>query len=328
VGEVVCAGCAPRLGKRVMAKIAWNRVLVTGGAGFIGSAVVRRLLADGYAVRVIDRLSIGGDARNLQGLDVELHIGDILVAPDLSEAMEGVDFVVHLAAESHVTRSLCSPLDFFEVNLRGSCAVFQAATSAGVPVLFMSTDEVFGSAPVGVAFRASDPLRPGNPYAASKVAAEAALWAWRQSFGLIAGIVRCTNNYGPRQHVEKAIPAWIRMGLGGGLVRIHGQGRPMRDWIHVDDCARGISAIVAGFYDGGVWHLAGRNERTNREVALRVVDLTGASGIFEGPDRQGQDWAYRLDDSATRTQLGWAPVVDWDAGLAATVEWYREGRRG
>jgi dTDP-glucose 4,6-dehydratase len=311
-----------------MEKNAWNRVLVTGGAGFIGSALVRVLLAQGVAVRVLDRLSTGGDIRNLQGLDIELIIGDILIEADLSRAMEGVDFVVHLAAESHVTRSLRSPLDFFEVNLRGSCAVFRAATFAKVPVLFMSTDEVFGSAPVGVAFRATDPLRPGNPYAASKVAAEGALWAWRQSFGLIAGIVRCTNNYGPRQHVEKAIPSWIRMGLGGGPVRIHGQGRPMRDWIHVDDCARGLSAIVAGFRDGGVWHLAGRNERTNREVALRVVDLTGASGIFEGPDRAGQDWAYRLDDSASRRELGWEPIVEWDSGLEDTVACYRERRRG
>ena len=190
----------------------------------------------------------------------------------------------------------------------------------------MSTDEVFGAAVGERASGPDAPFRPGNPYAASKVAAEAVVMAWRHSFGSRAAIVRCTNNYGPRQHPEKAIPCWTLAALDGGPIPVHGRGTPRRDWLHVSDCARGLIDILERWSPSSTWHLAGGDVRVNRSVAEAVGVQCGVSTLAFGPQRPGQDRVYLLDDQQTRTRLGWAPRVSFERGLAETVAWYRTHR--
>jgi len=297
-------------------------VLVTGGAGFIGSQLVRELSGAGHRVRVLDALTYAGDRAHLIGVPHEFFHADLRDGGALRAAMDGADGAIHLAAESHVSRSLASPGAFFATNVEGTRAVLEAAQAVGLPrLLHMSTDEVFGAALPGQSFGPEDRHRPGNPYAASKAAAEALVFAWRHSFGAPVAMVRCTNNYGPRQHLEKAIPCWTAMAKNNGLIVIHGDGSPRRDWLAVEDCARGLRRALEAFEPGAVDHLAGRNERSNLEVAQAVGALMGGAPVVLGPARPGQDAAYRLDDRHSRARLGWRPQVGFAEGLAATVAW-------
>ena len=300
------------------------RVLVTGGAGFIGSQVVRELLARGAEVVVLDLLTYAGRRWHLAGLECDLHVGDVADPVAVRDAMRGCDAVMHLAAESHVSRSLADAAPFFRTNVEGTRVVLEVALELGVDrVLHMSTDEVFGAAQDGRFSGLDAPFRPGNPYAASKVAAEALVMAWQHSYGSSAAIVRCTNNYGPRQHPEKAIPCWTLAALAGGPVPVHGRGTPRRDWLHVEDCARGLVQILECWVPRAHWHLAGGDVRVNRDVARAVGALCGVDQLVFGPDRPGQDRVYLLDDSHTRRRLDWAPRVDFADGLASTVAWFR-----
>lgn len=300
------------------------RVLVTGGAGFIGSMLVRELVSRGADVVVLDLLTYAGRRWNLSGVPHTFHRGDVAVEADVSRAMIGCDAVLHLAAESHVSRSLGDAAPFFRTNVEGTRVVLDVALRLGVErVVHMSTDEVFGAALADEASGPDAPFRPGNPYAASKVAAEAVVMAWRHSFGSRAAIVRCTNNYGPRQHPEKAIPCWTLAALGGGPIPVHGRGTARRDWLHVSDCARGLADILQDWVPCASWHLAGGDVRVNRTVAEQVAALCGGHDLVFGPERLGQDRVYLLDDSLTRARLGWSPRVPFTTGLAETVEWYR-----
>lgn len=296
------------------------RVLLTGGAGFMGSTVTRALVADGWEVVVLDALTYAGSAAHLDGVDCSLIVADVNDGAILWPLVRQADLVIHMAAESHVERSLRDPGPFVHTNVDGTRQVLEACVAAGNRALVhVSTDEVFGTAPPGVAFAEQDPLRPGNPYAATKAAAECLVEAWRHSFGLDTKVVRCTNNYGLRQHPEKAVSGWIDRALRGEPLPLHGRGEAVRDWLHVEDFARGLLAAVR--HDGArrFFHFAGQAPRTNREMAELILAAAGGGELVEVPDRPGQDARYALDDGPTRAELGWAPRIPLEEGVRELV---------
>lgn len=292
-------------------------VLLTGGAGFMGSAVARALVGSGARLVVLDALTYAGRRENLAGVDCAFVHGDVCDEPRLRDLVARADAVVHMAAESHVDRSLRDAAPFVRTNVEGTRAVLAACTAERRPLVHVSTDEVFGSAAPGQLFREDDPLRPNNPYAATKAAAEQLVRAWQECFGFPTRLVRCTNNFGPRQHEEKAVMGWMLRALRGEPLLLHGHGEAVRDWLHVDDFAAAILAILDYQGPRAVFHLAGRQPRTNREMAERVAALCGGAAIVEVADRPGQDARYALDDAGTRADLGWAPRVPLEEGLAA-----------
>ncbi len=301
-----------------------SRVLVTGGAGFMGSQLVRSLGAAGFEVVVLDKLTYAGNRAFLDGVDHQFIVGDVCDAQDVQGALDGVDAVIHMAAESHVARSLMDPDVFLKTNVLGTRVMLTEACQAGIErFIHISTDEVFGAAPADVAFGPLSPVAPGNAYAASKVAGEALVHAWRHTHDFGAAIVRCTNNYGPRQHPEKAIPCWTLAGLAGETLPVHGEGLAIRDWLHVEDFAAGVVKGLQAFRGDATWHFAGQSHVRNRDMAGRIAEQLGAPGLSFGPERQGQDSRYALDDAATREELGWAPQVSLADGISRTIEWYR-----
>jgi len=293
-------------------------VLVTGGAGFMGSAVVRQLEADGHAVRVLDLLTYAGFAAHLAGTGAELVVGDVCDPDVVQRALQGMDAVVHMAAETHVERSLADAKPFVRTNIEGTRVLLEACRDVSIQLIHVSTDEVFGSTDSG-GFVEDAPHLPGNPYAASKAAAEGLVRVWERCYGVRARTVRCVNNYGPRQHAEKAVAGWIRLGLAGQPLRVHGAGQAVRDWLHVEDFARAMGRIVRFEGERSVFHLAARCHRTNLEMAERIAVLTGAPGVELVADRRGQDARYALEDEGTRADLGWAPRVALDDGLRALI---------
>jgi dTDP-glucose 4,6-dehydratase len=302
-----------------------SRILVTGGAGFIGSQLVRDLVSSGWQVVVLDQLTYAGRRENLEGVACELVVGNVCDARVVSSVMDGCEAVLHAAAESHVERSLADPGVFVRTNVEGTRVVLHEAATHGISrFVHVSTDEVFGAAPEGVRFAPQDPLVPGNPYAASKAGAEALVHAWRHSYGFPASVVRCTNNYGPRQHPEKAVPSWMLAALSGGPVPVHGEGTAVRDWLYVGDLSMGVVAAVEHWRPAATWHFAGRRHMANRVLAGRIAGMVGDLPLTFGPERQGQDARYALDDEQTRQELGWAPRVSLQQGLETTLAWYRE----
>lgn len=303
------------------------RLLLTGGAGFIGSQLARTLLEAGIEPRVLDRLSVGGRREHLHGLPVELRRADVRDAVAVRTALRGCEALVHLAAESHVERSLRDPAGFLRVNVEGTRVVLEEAARAGIErVLIMSTDEVLGSTAPGQTLGVDAPLRPGNPYAASKAAAEALVHAWRQSFGLPAAILRAVNVFGPRQDPEKAVPWWAREALRGRPVPVQGDGSAERDWLHVEDLARGILALLRAPHEARTWHFAAHRQRPNREMARLVATVAARQTgqpveLVSIPERQGQDRRYGLDDQETRVLLGWAPMIGLEEGIEQTIDW-------
>lgn len=301
-----------------------SRILVTGGAGFMGSQLVRSLADTGRDVVVFDKLTYAGNRAFLDGVSHTFVHGDVCDEDAVRRVMGDVDAVVHMAAESHVARSLTGPDAFLHTNVLGTRVMLDAACRAGVDrFIHISTDEVFGQAPHGVAFGPDAPMRPGNAYAASKVGAEGLVHAWRHTHGYPAAIVRCTNNYGPRQHPEKAIPCWILSALHGRTLPVHGEGTAIRDWLFVEDFARGIIAGLNRWQDQATWHFAGQQHQENRRTAGAIASMLGAPGLAFGPDRQGQDSRYALNDMGTRAALDWAPRVAMEDGIQRTIEWYR-----
>ncbi|REE99048.1 dTDP-glucose 4,6-dehydratase [Thermomonospora umbrina] len=310
------------------------RILVTGAAGFIGSHFVRRLLAGDYPehagahVTVLDALTYAGSTRNLP-MDherLEFHQGDIRDRDLLDRLMPGHDAVVHLAAESHVDRSIAGPSEFVRTNVWGTQEVLDAALRSGVrTVVHVSTDEVYGAIESG-SWTEDDPLLPNSPYAASKAGSDLIARAYWRTHGLDVRITRCANNYGPHQHIEKLIPLFVTNLLSGRTVPLYGDGRHRREWIHVDDHCRGIHLVLAKGEPGGVYNIGGGTELSNREMTERLLELCGAdwSMVRHVTDRKGHDVRYSLDDGRIRKELGYEPVRSLDEGLREIVEWYRD----
>ncbi|MGV9693212.1 dTDP-glucose 4,6-dehydratase [Streptomyces sp. NPDC003444] len=309
------------------------RLLVTGGAGFIGSHFVRTLLRDGYAgwegagVTVLDKLTYAGNRKNLPADHARLGFvrGDVCDTALLRELLPGHDAVVHFAAESHVDRSVRSATEFVRTNVEGTQALLSACLEAGVErVVHVSTDEVYGSIAEG-SWTEERPLLPNSPYAASKAASDLIARSYWRTHGLHVSITRCSNNYGPHQHPEKLIPLFVTRLLEGRGVPLYGDGRNVREWLHVDDHCRAVALVLSKGAAGEVYNVGGGDERTNLEITERLLELCGAdrSLVRHVPDRKGHDLRYALDDTKIRDTLGYVPRVPFERGLADTVAWYR-----
>jgi dTDP-glucose 4,6-dehydratase len=308
-------------------------VLVTGGAGFIGSHFVRSLVDGAYPalageVRVLDLLTYAGRRENLAGYEVDLVVGDIRDPAAVGKAMVGIDLVVHFAAESHVDRSITGAADFVSTNVVGTQVMLQAALDAGVrKFVHVSTDEVYGSIDEG-SWPEEHPLLPNSPYSASKAGSDLLARSYFRTHGLDVSITRCSNNYGPFQFPEKVIPLFTTNLLDGRKVPLYGDGLNVRDWLHVDDHCRGIALVAEGGRAGEVYNIGGGTELTNFDLTHRLLAAVGVGEemIEKVADRKGHDRRYSVDWSKINTELGYAPEHTFDEGLAETVSWYRENR--
>src|ERR1700710_114246 len=314
------------------------RLLVTGGAGFIGSTFVRRGLQGaeptlaGAEVVVLDKLTYAGNEANLAPVatDPALHFvkGDITDPPLVADLMVGIDAVVHFAAESHVDRSIVGADAFVVTNVVGTQNLLQAALKAGVPrFVHVSTDEVYGSIESG-SWSENHPLEPNSPYSASKASGDLLARAYARTHGMDVRITRCSNNYGPYQYPEKVIPLFVTNLLDGLAVPLYGDGLNVRDWLHVDDHCRGIALVLERGRAGEIYNIGGGTELTNTELTGLLLDALGAdwSQVRPVADRKAHDRRYSVDWTKIRTQLGYTPEVHFTHGLAETVRWYAEHR--
>jgi dTDP-glucose 4,6-dehydratase len=305
------------------------KVLVTGGAGFIGSSYVRRRLDahPGDSVRVFDKLTYAGRRENLEGLPddrLELVVGDIADRDAARAAVDGCDAVVNFAAESHVDRSIESPGEFITTDVFGTFVLLEASRDAGVRHLQVSTDEVYGDLEEGTATEDS-PLEPSSPYSASKAGGDLLVSAFARTYDAEALIIRASNNYGPRQHPEKLIPLCILNALAGDPLPVYGDGMQVRNWLYVEDCCAAIDAVLERGEPASVYNVGGPDELPNIEVVQRILELTGRdeSLIEYVTDRPGHDRRYSLS-AGKLAELGWEPAVTFAEGIERTVAWYRE----
>jgi dTDP-glucose 4,6-dehydratase len=304
------------------------RVLVTGGAGFIGSHFVKRLVAAGEDAVVLDKLTYAGNPANLDGVDVELVVGDISDPALVRQAGSGCDAAVNFAAETHVDRSILSQRDLVETNIVGVQTLLDWARESGARLLHVSTDEVYGDLERGGSSKEDDPLHPSSPYSAAKAGGDLQVVAYVRTYGVDALITRGSNTYGPNQYPEKLLPLFVTNALDGEPLPLYGDGRQVRDWLFVEDHCAGIDLALRTGTAGEVYNVGGGDERENREITQMVLDHTGADESLVRPveDRAGHDRRYSLDTTKIREQLGWSPQVPLAEGFARTVDWYRENR--
>ncbi len=303
------------------------RVLVTGGCGFIGSHFVRRLLERGDDVRVLDKLTYSGRRENLEDVDCELVVGDIADAEAVSRAASGCEAIVNFAAETHVDRSILGATDFGRTEFFGTQVLLEEVRRTGARYVQVSTDEVYGDLAGRGSAKETDPVEPSSPYSVAKAAGDLHVPAYVRTFGVDASITRGSNTYGPRQYPEKLVPLFVTNALNGEPLPVYGDGRQIRDWLHVEDHCTGIEFVLREGVAGEVYNVGGGNERENVEITRRIVELTGADPalVRHVTDRPGHDRRYSLDSSKLRA-LGWEPRRAFDDGLAETVAWYRDNR--
>jgi len=311
-----------------------TRCVVTGGCGFIGSNLVRMLLAEEPAARVtvLDAFTYAGDLRNLADVaaDARLEVvqGNVNDEAVLGEVLSGADAVYHLAAESHNDRAVTDPWTTWRANADGTMRVLLAARDAGVRrLLYMSTDEVYGESEADEAFRETDPLNPRGPYPASKAAADRLARAFHVTYGLPVVIARPTNNYGPYQFPEKLLPVMVHRALHDRPLPLYGRGQQVRDFLHVEDCCRALVLLMDRGEPGEAYNVPGENEHENLEVARAILAELGKpdSLIHFVKDRPGHDVRYLVDGAKIRA-LGWEPRTPWAEGLRGTIRWYVEHR--
>lgn len=330
-----------------------RRILVTGGAGFIGSAVVRRLVANGHRVINVDKLTYAGNLASLRSVEGASNYrfvhGDIADGELVASLLRGerVDAIMHLAAESHVDRSIDGPAEFVETNVVGTFRLLAAAldywreSSSDVRGRFrfhhVSTDEVFGDLPFdGSLFTEETPYAPSSPYSASKAASDHFVRAWHATYGLPVVLSNCSNNYGPYHFPEKLVPLVILNALEGKPLPVYGNGDNVRDWLFVDDHAAALELVVTRGQVGESYNVGGRAERTNLQVVEAICDqLDNRLRIAQGrrrdlitfvSDRPGHDRRYAIDPSKAERELGWRAQESFESGLAKTVDWYLENR--
>ncbi|MFJ6697908.1 dTDP-glucose 4,6-dehydratase [Streptomyces sp. NPDC091272] len=309
------------------------KILVTGGAGFIGSAYVRMVLdgrlpgCEDARVTVLDLLTYAGNTDNLPLGHPRLDFvhGDVCDLPLLLGLLPGHDAVAHFAAESHVDRSIAGAGAFVRTNVEGTQNLLEACVRTGVgPVVHVSTDEVYGSIAEG-AWTEDSPLAPNSPYAASKAGADLIARSYWRTHGLDVRTTRCSNNYGPHQHPEKLIPNFTARLLAGLPVPVYGTGENVREWLHVEDHCRALHLVLTNGVAGRVYNVGTGNALTNLRLTRLLLELTGAPAdlVEHVADRRGHDLRYALDDTRIREELGYAPQVPFAEGLAQTVQWYR-----
>jgi dTDP-glucose 4,6-dehydratase len=315
------------------------RILVAGGAGFIGSHFVRQLLGGAYPdlagaeTVVLDKLTYAGNPANLATVrDHPRHrfvLGDICDGDLVESLLRGTDLVVNFAAETHVDRSIDDADAFVRTNVLGTNTLLRAAARAGsgLRLVHVSTDEVYGSIATG-SWPEDHPLAPNSPYAASKAASDLLALSYHRTHGVDVTVTRCSNNYGPYQYPEKLIPLFVTRLLDGRTVPLYGDGGNVRDWLHVDDHCRAVAAVAAKGRAGEVYNIGGGTELANTELTDELLRLLGRdrSSVVRVEDRKGHDRRYAVDPAKIAAELGFRPRVGFADGLAGTVRWYREHR--
>jgi dTDP-glucose 4,6-dehydratase len=310
-----------------------SRLLVTGGAGFIGSNFVHYVLANtDHTVTVLDKMTYAGNKASLEGLPAdrfELVVGDIQDAALVDQLVEASDAVVHYAAESHNDNSLNDPRPFLDTNIIGTYTLLEAARKHDKRFHHISTDEVYGDLELDDPNRFTEktPYNPSSPYSSTKAGSDLLVRAWVRSFGVKATISNCSNNYGPYQHVEKFIPRQITNVLRGERPKLYGSGENVRDWIHANDHSSAVLTILDKGQIGETYLIGADGEKNNKEVVELILTELGqpADAYDHVIDRPGHDLRYAIDSSRLRTELGWQPQFsDFASGLADTIAWYRD----
>ncbi|MCR4432908.1 MAG: dTDP-glucose 4,6-dehydratase [Caldiserica bacterium] len=307
------------------------KILVTGGYGFIGSNFIRYMLNKHPDVEIVnlDALTYAGNIENLKDIENEARYrfvhGRVEDAERLEEALEGVEAVVHFAAESHVDRSILDAAPFIKTNVMGTQVLLNSALKHGIKkFVHISTDEVYGALGEEGLFKETDPFRPRSPYSASKAAADLLVQSYFTTYGLPVCIARPSNNYGPYQFPEKLIPLMITNLIEGKKVPVYGQGLNVRDWLFVEDNCRAIDLILERGKPGEAYNIGGKCEKHNIEVVREVLKIMGQSEemVEFVPDRPGHDFRYALDNTKIESELGWNPATSFEEGIRRTVEWY------
>ena len=314
-------------------------LLVTGGAGFIGSNFVRKVLTNSYvgsdehSVTVLDALTYAGNQANLDPVKDSQRLkfvhGNILDSELVNDLMKTVDVVVHFAAESHVDRSIAGSREFIMTNVVGTHTLLEAARLSKIKkFVHVSTDEVYGSISEG-SWDENCPLLPNSPYSASKASSDLLVRSYSKTHNLNVNITRCSNNYGPYQFPEKVIPLFISNLMDGKKVPLYGDGLNVRDWLHVDDHCHGIYLVMESGKPGEIYNIGGGTELTNRELTELLLKASGAdwSNVEQVEDRKGHDLRYSVDISKISKELGYQPQVDFETGLEDAIEWYKNNRQ-